>query len=168
LSELFSQLGIDPKLLLAQGVNFLILLFVLTKFVYKPLMKMVEERRAKIELGVKGGELAKKIIEDAEGEKAGIIKQADVHAVAIISEAEKTAQKKAQEIAHQAEMKSQQTLREALLIAERKEKEEMDKVALEARRLVKDAIIKTVELKPEQIDEKLIDEAVKMVGVSGI
>ena len=95
MSELVNQLGIDWKLLLAQGVNFVILLFVLTKFVYKPLMKMVEARRQKIELGVKGGEKAEQIIKQAEQEKVGIIQEADVQAVAIISEAEQNAQKKA-------------------------------------------------------------------------
>ena len=165
MSELFSQLGIEPKLLLAQGVNFAILLFVLTKFVYKPLMKMVEERRNKIELGVKGGEMAEGIIKKAEEQKTGIIKEADTKAVSIISEAEKNAQKKAADIALQADKKAQQALREAMLLAERKEKEAMDKVSIEAGRLVREALIKTVELKPEQIDDRLIEEAVKGIRV---
>ncbi len=161
MSELFSQLGIDPKLLLAQGVNFLILLFVLTRFVYKPLMKIMEERRKKIELGVKGGERAEQIIKEAEKTGLGKIKEADVQAVAIISEAEKNAQERAREIALQADKKAQSALREAMLMAERKEKEEMDNVSAQARQLVKEAIIKTVQLKPEQVDEKLIEQAVK-------
>lgn len=165
MSELVSQLGIDPKLLLAQGVNFVILLFVLTKFVYKPLMKMVEARRQKIELGIQGGEKAEQIIKEAEGEKVGIIKKADTQAVGIISDAEKTAQKHAQEIALQADKKAQSALREAMLLAERKEKEGMDKVEAEARKLVKEAIIRTVQLKPEQVDEKLIEEAIKGLRV---
>ena len=165
MSELFSQLGIDPKLLLAQGVNFVILLIVLTKFVYKPLMKMIEERRKKIELGIKGGEKAAIIIQEAEKEKTGIIREADMQAVAIISEAEKTANKKAQEIGLQADKKAQQTLRETLLIAERREKEEMEKVAQEAKQLIKEVIIRTVQLKPEQIDDKLIEEAVGGLSV---
>lgn len=160
MSELISQLGIDPKLLLAQGVNFIILLAVLTKLIYKPLLKVVEERRKKIELGIKGGEKAEQIIKQAEQEKTGIIKEADTRAVAIISEAEKTAQKKAQEIYRQADMKAGQVLQEAMLLAERKEKEEMARVADEAKKLVKEAIIKTVKLKPEQVDEKLIEEAI--------
>ena len=45
-------------MLVAQALNFLILLVVLTIFVYRPLMRTMEERRKKIELGVKGGELA--------------------------------------------------------------------------------------------------------------
>ena len=139
----------------------MILLIVLTKFVYKPLMKMVEERRKKIELGVKGGQMAEMIIKKAEEEKSGIIKEADVKAVAIISEAEKHADKKAQEIALQADKKAQNTMREALLLADRRQKEEMEKVSAEASRLVKEAIIRTVKLKPEQVDDKLIEEAVK-------
>ena len=138
----------------------MILLVVLTKFVYKPLMKMVEERRQKIELGVKGGELAKKVIEDAEKMGQVKIKEADVQAVAIVSEAEKNANKKAQEIALQADKKAQGALREAMLMAERKEKEEMARVAVEAKMLIREAIIKTVKLKPDQIDDKLIEQAV--------
>ena len=109
--------------------------------------------------------MAKKVIEDAEKTGLGKIKDADTQAVAIISEAEKNAQKKAQEIAIQADKKAQQTMRETLLIAERKEKEEMEKVRAEAGRLVREAIIKTVQLKPEQIDDKLIEEAVRGLSV---
>ena len=167
MSELFSQLGIDSKLLLAQGVNFLILLVVLTKFVYKPLMKMVEERRKKIELGIKGGERARQIIEQAEQEKLGIIKEADVQAVSIISEAEKNAKARSQEIVLEADKKAQQALHEAMLMAERKEKEEMEKVSAEAKRLVKEAIIKTVQLRPDQVDAKLIEEAVEELKKAG-
>ena len=161
MSELVNQLGIDWKLLLAQGVNFLILLVVLTKFVYRPLIKIVEERRSSIEFGIKAGEKGAKIINEAEEEKSEIIKKADVTAIGIISEAEKNAQKRAQEVALRADKKAQQTLKETMLIAERKEKEQMDKVEAEAKKLVKEAIIKTVQLKPEQVDEKLIEEAIR-------
>lgn len=165
MSELVNQLGIDLKLLIAQGVNFLILLFVLTKFVYRPLMKLVEERRQKIELGIKGGEKATQLIKEAEKTGQVIIKEADVQALSILSEAEKNAQLKAQEIALNADKKSQQALKEAMLLAERREKEEMEKVSIEAKRFVREAIIKTVELKPDQIDEKLIEEALRAVKI---
>lgn len=44
----FDQFGIQPILLLAQAVNFLILLFLLNKFLYKPILKILDERRATI------------------------------------------------------------------------------------------------------------------------
>lgn len=46
--ELLSKLGIDWKLLIAQIVNFTILLGVLTYFVYRPLLNLLDARRERI------------------------------------------------------------------------------------------------------------------------
>jgi F-type H+-transporting ATPase subunit b len=43
------MLEIHPQLLLYQGVIFLVFVFLMWKFVYKNLMKMVEDRRQRIE-----------------------------------------------------------------------------------------------------------------------
>lgn len=43
------QLGIDAKLLVAQMVNFLIIVFVLSKILYKPILTMLDKRRKEIE-----------------------------------------------------------------------------------------------------------------------
>src|SRR3989344_8353758 len=47
--EILKQFGINPVLLAAQVVNFLILLFILKKFLYKPILKVLDERKRKIE-----------------------------------------------------------------------------------------------------------------------
>lgn len=47
--ELLGKLGIEWPLLLAQAVNFLLLVFILNKFLYKPIIKMLDERKAKAE-----------------------------------------------------------------------------------------------------------------------
>jgi len=41
--ELLGKLGVDPRLLLAQIVNFGLLLLILNKFLYKPLIKKIEK-----------------------------------------------------------------------------------------------------------------------------
>lgn len=41
--ELLGKLGIDIKLLIAQILNFTLLLWILTKFLYKPIIKKIEE-----------------------------------------------------------------------------------------------------------------------------
>lgn len=46
------QLGIEPKLLLAQIINFSIIIFVLTKLLYKPILSMLEKRKREIEQGL--------------------------------------------------------------------------------------------------------------------
>ncbi|MBI1812510.1 F0F1 ATP synthase subunit B [Candidatus Peregrinibacteria bacterium] len=46
--ELLAKLGVDWKLLLAQVVNFSIILGVLSFFIYRPLLNLLDERRARI------------------------------------------------------------------------------------------------------------------------
>ena len=52
LSELFNNLGIDLKLLLAQAANFLLVLWLLNRFVFKKILRFLEERKQGIERGV--------------------------------------------------------------------------------------------------------------------
>lgn len=47
--ELIEKLGIDWKLLLAQIVNFLLILYILKRFAYKPILAALERRSKKIE-----------------------------------------------------------------------------------------------------------------------
>ena len=46
------QLGIEPQLLLAQIVNFLIIFFVLWKLLYKPILGMIDKRKKEIAEGL--------------------------------------------------------------------------------------------------------------------
>ena len=57
--ELLSNLGINGKLLLAQIVNFFILLYILKRFAYKPILKVLDDRKEKIEKGLRDAENAK-------------------------------------------------------------------------------------------------------------
>jgi F-type H+-transporting ATPase subunit b len=168
LSELFSELGIEPKLLIAQGLNFGILLVALTYLVYRPLSRIIEERRKKIELGLKGAEEAQKKIAEAEVIKTEKIKEADQSAVKIIGAAEKKAKKRQAEIMAETDKKAEQALKDATDIAEKRNKEEMDALYRESKSLVKEMLAKTVELSPKAIDDKLVDEAVVAVKKSRI
>lgn len=51
--DLIEKLGIDWRLLLAQIVNFLVILFVLHRFAYKPILAALERRTRKIAEGVR-------------------------------------------------------------------------------------------------------------------
>lgn len=62
--EILQQFGINPMLLAAQVVNFLILLFILKKFLYKPLLKVLDERRKKIEDSLKSAEEIEKRLQE--------------------------------------------------------------------------------------------------------
>jgi F-type H+-transporting ATPase subunit b len=92
------KLGIEPKLLLAQIVNFLIITVILTKLLYKPILTMLEKRKKEIEEGLK---LTAKMREDEEKfgqKKLKMLETTRKEAQGIIDEARKQAGEEAREI----------------------------------------------------------------------
>lgn len=128
--EIFNQFGIKPVLLIAQVVNFLILLFILKRFLYKPILKVLEERKKKIAESLKNAEeienrllktneevekiLAKaleesqKIINESKETGMGIIEDSKVKAGEII----RKASEQAKEITRLERVKLQQEIKE--------------------------------------------------------
>ncbi len=65
--EILNQFGINPLLLAAQVVNFLILLFILKKFMFKPILKVLDERKERIASSLKNAEeIEKRLLETDE------------------------------------------------------------------------------------------------------
>src|SRR3989344_9332359 len=89
--ELFGQLNIDFRLLLSQGTNFFIVLAALTFFVYKPLVKNLNERKAKIEFGLRGAREAEERLAGIEALKKQKIIEAEKNAFEIVRAAEAVA-----------------------------------------------------------------------------
>ncbi|MBR4908328.1 MAG: F0F1 ATP synthase subunit B [Acidaminococcaceae bacterium] len=78
--------------LIAQAINFLFLVFVLAKFAYKPLAKMMEDRKNKIASDLEAAEKARTDAEAIQKECADKLAAARQEAAAIIEEATKAAQ----------------------------------------------------------------------------
>ncbi len=161
MSQLLSQLGIDWHLLLSQAVNFLLLLIILRFVVYKPLLKLLHDRRARIEEGLAKAKEADERLHDANVIGLGKIKEAEAHAVKILQKTEQDA--KALEAKLIAEARRKEAEEMAGIEAAQRAREEESRRAMgrEAAALVRRAIVRTVELKPEAIDEALIVRAVK-------
>lgn len=56
MDKILAQFGVQPVLLAAQIVNFFILLFILKKFLYKPILKTLEARKQRIAQSLKQAE----------------------------------------------------------------------------------------------------------------
>lgn len=85
--DLFAALGIDWKMLILQIVAFLILVWLLQKYVYPWLMKSVDERQETIEASVKAAEEAQQKAESAEKEVAALLGTARKEARDIVATA---------------------------------------------------------------------------------
>jgi F-type H+-transporting ATPase subunit b len=106
---LFGALGIDVRLLLLQVIAFLILVFLLGKFVYPWLMKSVDERQENIEAAAKAAVEAKKdaaathektaaLLAEARKEAAEIVSTAKLESAEMLTHSEKKARKTAEQI----------------------------------------------------------------------
>ncbi len=91
MDEVVKQFGVSPILLAAQIVNFLILLFLLKKFAYKPLLEMLQKRRDIISQSLKDAAQIEQRLKSIEEEKAKSLKKAADEAKLIINEATKAA-----------------------------------------------------------------------------
>ncbi len=87
--EILNQFGVQPVLLAAQVVNFLILLFILKKFMYKPLLKVLDERKKKIEDSLKNAEEIERRLLETEEEKEKILAKTAAEVQKMLDEAKK-------------------------------------------------------------------------------
>ncbi len=113
MEQLFATFGLDWRLLLIQSVNFGVLLVMLTYFLYKPLMKVLDERRAKIEEGVRAAEAASQRLAHAKEEADGIVGDGARQAESLLASARSGAEEKKAQILREADERAQAALRDA-------------------------------------------------------
>lgn len=163
MSELASQLGINWKLLLSQGVNFFVLLAALTFLVWRPLLRIMHERKSKIEEGLRDADIAKQKLVEIDAVLSERTLEADRQAFGIIRDAEKKAEVRATDIVHKADTRAEELRRAALEVIAQREREEFEKFADSARSLVRTALAKAIDAEPAKVDDKLIGEAVTFI-----
>ncbi|EKD87019.1 MAG: hypothetical protein ACD_37C00072G0003 [uncultured bacterium] len=84
--EILKDFGVNPVLLVAQIVNFLVILFVLKRFMYKPVLDMLKKRENQIRDGLKSGELGEKKLTEAEEKEKQILQKARSEADKMIAD----------------------------------------------------------------------------------
>jgi len=147
--DLFAALGIDWRLLILQIIAFLLLVFLLGKFVYPWLMKSVDERQAGIEAATKAAAAALKAADDNKAAVTKLLAQARVEA---------------NEIINTAKLESAATLtaseKKAAKVAERivaDAHSQLDKDVANARKLLYNDTLELVGLATEKVIAKKLD-----------
>lgn len=84
--ELLNNFGFEPILFIAQIVNILIVFFVLKKFLFKPLVKTLEDRKHKISEGLHFAEEAEKRLQEATEKEEQILRKAQDFAKKMLDE----------------------------------------------------------------------------------
>lgn len=87
--ELLHQFGVNPVLLVAQIINFLIVLWILKKFLYQPILDTLKNRKETIAKGLKEAEEARLMYEKAEEREKEILRKAQTESKKLLEDARK-------------------------------------------------------------------------------
>jgi F-type H+-transporting ATPase subunit b len=111
-------LGINLGYLFVQVLNFAILIIVLRAWVYKPVLKMLDNRRKTIAQGLEDARIAQEARSNAENEAQKILSKAQQEAAERVREATERADEAAEEIKAEAEKEAIEIRHNASLDAE--------------------------------------------------
>jgi len=151
MSELLTSLGIDWKLFIAQLINFGVLLFILYKFAYKPVLKMLDDRTDRIEKGLADAEKSGKKLKEIEEKEREVLVEAKKQAKDIIKKAEDQAEVNKVELLKTAQVESDKIIEKAKKVAG----EEKDKMMVDVKGEIATLVAVAVE---KIIDEKMNDD----------
>lgn len=162
MAELIHHFGVDWRLLIAQAINFLVVLFVLKRFAYGPIVQMLRKRREEIERGLHATKEAVKRLAQVEELKEAAAEEAREKALLIVSKAEEIAEKHKEEIARQAAQKGGAIIAEAKRVIEQERAKAGEETYAHAEGLIRLGLARVLgKMAPEERDGMLIKEALR-------
>lgn len=111
--EILNKFGFDPVMLAAQIVNFLIILYLLKRFLYKPVLEVIKKRQENIEEGVRKAEEAQRKLEEAIDKETKILLKAKNQAQELIDDAKRDSLALAKQIEANAKTDTERLIEEA-------------------------------------------------------
>lgn len=148
LLNILGKVGFDWQVALANLFNFLIIFFILKKFAFGPIGKLIKERQDSITKGLLDAEKNKKLLENTEKEYEKVILSARNEANQIIVDAKNDAQAKKDKLMEDAKKEV------SVILESGKKNLEIEKVKMlsEARKEIVDLVM--------QVSEKVLNEKV--------
>lgn len=165
--EILKGFGFEPILFVAQIVNFLLLFIVFKKFLYKPILKILNEREKKIKEGIEDAEKARILFEQAQQEKELLLKKTASEAEKMLNETKKSAAELKESMRQEAKSQSDRIIAEAksqASIEMEKMQKELTTISLSLSERVLKNIISTLFTQEEQ--EKVLERAIKALEKS--
>lgn len=133
--EGFASLGINLPLLVVFVINFIILFVLLRLFLYKPVLKMLDERARRTKEAMEMAEATKKQYEEARTEIQKQMEKGRQEAQAIIAQAIQTGERMKEEARQEASRQTQEMIERA-----------REEIAAERERIVEDLRREFVEI----------------------
>ncbi|HUD04867.1 MAG TPA: F0F1 ATP synthase subunit B [Patescibacteria group bacterium] len=162
--EILKTFGVDPILLGAQIINFLIIFYLLKRFLYKPVLGMLKKREDKIKEGMKQAEEARITLEKTLEEEKKIFAKAHDEAKALIVDAKMQALEVSKEIEDNTKRQAEKILLDARAQIEqdtkRMEIELGEKISVLAKEMLEKSLQGVIGEKEQQ---QIVAKAVKNI-----
>lgn len=164
MDDFVRHFGIDGKLLLAQAVNFFVLLWLLKRYAYGPLLRMMARRRDEIQHGIRSAKESEEKLARIGIEREEILKGARDNALAIVKKGELSAEERKAAILKDAAQKTGEAIEEANRRIREEEAKMRDGVLKNSEHLVRETITRVLgKLPPDIRDKELIRDAINEV-----
>jgi F-type H+-transporting ATPase subunit b len=157
-------LGLDLNKFVGQLVDFGIVLFVMWRWVYKPLLKMMDKRTKEIEKGLSDAKLAKEQVEHAKTATENILQAARVEAHKLIEETRAQAESLKKDKMTQTRTEIEKIAAEAKQQIRMEREASFDALKADIAVLIATATQKVAEGMDEKQQRQLIDKAIKEIG----
>ena len=158
------KLGIDWRLFIAQIINFLVLFFVLRKFLYKPVVIMLESRRKTIEKSLEDALKMEESVARMNAENEKKLQEIKKEAARILEEAAARAEKMHEEKMGLTRQDVQKIIEQGKVQLAEERQEVFRGVREEAATLITSALaIVLKDIPHEKISKALIEESLKKI-----
>ena len=159
---LLQDLGVDGPKLIAQLINFAIVLFVLWRFAYKPVFEMLETRRKTIAESMDNAEKIKTELAETQAERDKVLAEANQKAQEMIADAKEAAKQVGEAEGQKAVKQAEEIIRKAREATEADRDSMMAELKAEIGRLVVDTTAKVSgKVLTSDDHQRLIDETNK-------
>lgn len=149
--EFLEKLGIDYRLLIAQILNFAILLLVLRRFAYKPIIRVLEKRRQAIAASLANVKALERRVAEGEREREERLRQTQQEASLIVAQARQQGEELHEKILTSAQAEADAVRRAAAAEARQLKEHALDEARAELANLVVTAAGRVLH---EKLDEK--------------
>ena len=157
-------LKLDPGMAIWTWVVFFMVLFVLYKFAWKPILGILDEREAKIKKSLEDAEEARRLLDETVNKQKDILEQAHGEAINIIQKARESAQNVAMEIEKRALQESEHLIESAKTAIGIERERAIKELRQEAANLAVDAAGRLIQANlDDERNRRLVDDYIKEV-----
>lgn len=137
MEQLVTSLGINWKVLIAQTVNFAVLVAVLNYFLYKPILKILDERKKKIADDLENQKKSEERLREIDSEKEGILNKARESGNQLFKNAEKKSTELEEKLHKEANEQKEKIIAEGKKEIGMEKEKIMREIKSEAKSLIK-------------------------------